>query len=445
MRRYVDWSHWVKTVPHDVSEKKALERELRRVQANAEEAARATTRHLARINHEMRTPLAALLSYADMMAARAVSDTERKEFAQGVRRSAEQLLALLTELVECSQDHAEQFDAGVVPRTLDKLARNVDATSVNAAVAGVGLVAGGGGSQTVLVVDDAPEMHEIIRTRLQLARVSLLHAHDASMGLALAREHLPDLVLLDLHMPGTGGLVLCRQLKEDPALNGVPVIVLTGATDLSTKVHAFEMGASDYVTKPFDAVELRARVRSALRIKRYQDLLASQAQIDALTGLWNRGYLDAQLAINIAVTQRQGSPVTLLLADLDDFKSLNDNYGHPFGDSVIQRVAEEFSEVSRESDVVCRYGGEEFAVILKDTSSAAAAGIAERLRLAVEKICLNGGHEHVRVTTSIGIAGSDQFEDCSTLTAEMLLSAADRALYRAKSRGRNRVEMSATR
>ncbi|MDN3522597.1 diguanylate cyclase [Halomonas ramblicola] len=296
-------------------------------------------------------------------------------------------------------------------------------------------------SQSVLVVDDSADIHRLVSARLRSEGVTLLHAHNAEEGLGLALQHLPDLILLDLEMPGTDGMALCRQIMEDPTLSGIPVIFLTGTIDVATKVQAFELGAVDYVTKPFDAFELKARVRSALRTKRYHDLLTTKAQIDALTGLWNRGYLDDRLAVELSAMARQGGPVSLIMLDIDHFKSINDTHGHPFGDLVIQRIAEVLGRASRDSDIACRYGGEEFAIILRNTATKGALVIAERLREEIAAMPLRQGRDELRVTASFGIAGSDQFDDPSQASPETLLTAADQALYGAKSNGRNRVEM----
>ncbi|MCA1771340.1 MAG: diguanylate cyclase [Halomonas sp.] len=294
--------------------------------------------------------------------------------------------------------------------------------------------------QSVLLIDDSPDIHHLVGARLRSERVNLLHAHDASEGFQLAASKQPDLILLDLDMPTTDGITLCRQLKAEHELSDIPVIFLTGTMDVQTKVLAFELGAVDYVTKPFDAVELKARVRSALRTKRYHDLLTTKAQIDALTGLWNRGYLNDRLAVEMSVLERKGLPVAVAMIDIDHFKPINDTYGHPFGDAVIQRIAGVLGNTSRDSDVVCRYGGEEFAIILRDTPSAGAMLVAERMRKAVETLQLTSGQTPVPLTVSIGIAGSDRVDDTATDSGKHLLEAADRALYRAKKAGRNRVE-----
>lgn len=295
-------------------------------------------------------------------------------------------------------------------------------------------------AQSVLIVDDSPDIHQLVSARLRSEGVTLLNAHDAIEGLQITRAQLPDLILLDLDMPHIDGMTLCRQLKEDPGLSPIPVIFLTGTLDVATKVQAFELGAVDYVTKPFDAIELKARVRAALRTKRYHDLLTTKAQIDALTGLWNRGYLNDQLAMEIASWQRSGLAFSLALVDIDHFKPINDTYGHPFGDRVIQGVAGALNRLSRNSDVVCRYGGEEFAIILRGSTSSGARVMAERMREEVEALSFMLGRQAVAVTVSIGVAGSDRFVETSAPSSDALLEAADRVLYQAKNKGRNRVE-----
>lgn len=293
-------------------------------------------------------------------------------------------------------------------------------------------------AQSVLLVDDSQDIHRLVGARLRSEQVQLLHAFDAAQGLALARENQPDLVLLDLDMPSADGMTVCAQLKADPELNPIPVIFLTGTLDVETKVRAFELGAADYVTKPFDAVELKARVRAALRTKRYHDLLTTKAQIDALTGLWNRGYLNDRLAAELATLHRSGTPVCLVLVDIDHFKSINDRYGHPFGDIVLQRLAEEFSRTSRPNTVVCRYGGEEFAILLSNTVQDDALEYARRLCREVDGLQLHYGSQVIGITASFGLAGSDRIAG-RPLDAQVLLRATDQALYRAKAAGRNRV------
>lgn len=293
-------------------------------------------------------------------------------------------------------------------------------------------------SQSVLLIDDSVDIHQIVPARLGSERLTIHHAYNAVDGLRDAKTHRPDLILLDLDMPGIDGLTLCAQLKTDMDLVAIPVIFLTGVLDVATKVKAFELGAVDYVTKPFDGIELKARVRAALRTKRYHDMLSNKAQIDALTGLWNRRYLDTHLSAELSALRQRKGALSLLMLDIDHFKHINDTYGHPVGDRVIQEVAEEIKQQSRKNDIVCRYGGEEFAVILKDTDSAEAIVIAERLRHQIFMHDFSDGRRKLRITVSIGVASSDQLGHDMVLPGP-IIEAADRTLYRAKTEGRNRI------
>lgn len=292
----------------------------------------------------------------------------------------------------------------------------------------------------VLAVDDSPEVLALLRARLKPEAIELVTAGSYAEGLALALELRPDLVLLDVEMPEHSGFDLCRRLKEEPSTANIPVIFLTGSSDIETKVHGFDLGASDYVTKPFHPAELRARVRAALRMKRAQDLLTLRAQIDALTGLHNRAYLDDLLEASIQRATYAGRPLSLVMLDLDHFKSLNDSYGHPFGDLVLQRVGDLLSRSTRPGDTACRYGGEEMTIVLADTDLVSARAVAERIRVALEEIELAPRGKRVSITASFGIA-----EALATVTpgedlrASVLIAAADAALYVAKSDGRNCV------
>jgi diguanylate cyclase (GGDEF)-like protein len=288
----------------------------------------------------------------------------------------------------------------------------------------------------VLVIDDSQDIHDLVGARLKSEGVSLRAALDAAEGLRAAAEHRPDLILLDLDLAGSSGIEVCRALKADPDLAVAPVIFLTGTVDVATKVQAFDAGAVDYITKPFDSVELKARVRSALRTKRLHDLLATRAQLDGLTGLWNRAYFDARLADEVAFAGRQGRPVALVLLDVDHFKRINDTHGHPFGDTVLRAVAEALTGELRRGEAACRYGGEEFGVILREADLAGAEAVAERLRRAVEGLALVNGTRPVPVTASFGVASGGPG---SMPAPAQLLAEADRTLYRAKQEGRNRV------
>lgn len=296
---------------------------------------------------------------------------------------------------------------------------------------------------TLLVIDDSPQTQELVAARLASERVTLRSALSAREGLALAFEQPPDVVLLDLDLPDMNGFGVCRELKTDTRTASVPVLFLTGTEDPAIKAAAFDLGAVDYVTKPFEASELRARVRSALRTKRYHDLLATRAQLDGLTGLWNRAYFDGRIVEELSAALRHERPLSLALLDLDHFKRLNDTHGHPFGDQVLQAVASALLKTLRTSDVACRYGGEELVVILRETPSSEAMAVADRIRTVISELTLITRGQRVQVTTSIGVATVEASPGRSRRSGDVqtstLVEAADEALYRAKRAGRNRV------
>jgi two-component system, cell cycle response regulator len=295
-------------------------------------------------------------------------------------------------------------------------------------------------SQTVLVIDDSPDIHRLLDVRLRPENLVLHHALDAQDGIDQAIRLVPDLVLLDVDMPLLTGFEVCRRIKDHSKLANVPIIFLTGATEVYTKVQGFDLGAIDYVTKPFEPAELRARVRAALRTKRYHDLLAARSNVDALTALWNRSYFNQRLGEEVAAARRYGRELALIMLDVDNFKQLNDSYGHPFGDQVLQRLGELLHTELRSTDAPCRYGGEEFGLILTETDAEGALITAERIRAAVGELVFRPKDRPTHITASLGIATSTLLS-ADKLDATHLVMAADDALYEAKKSGRNRACM----
>jgi two-component system, cell cycle response regulator len=292
--------------------------------------------------------------------------------------------------------------------------------------------------QSVLAIDDTQDIHDLLRVRLRSEGIDLFHANGAEEGIRRAKEVSPDLILLDIDMPKMNGFDVCRELKAHAPTASIPIIFLSAASDVMDKVAGFDLGAVDFVTKPFNTAELRARVRAALRTKRYQDMLEQRAQIDGLTGLWNRGYFNQRLADEVAAAKRYEREVSLVLVDLDFFKKLNDGHGHPFGDRVLQATGEVLASTVRATDAACRYGGEEFALILTETPSDGARICAERVRELLEKLNLISKGKPVPVTASLGFACASAIAK-DLLSPQTLLDAADGALYAAKQGGRNRV------
>jgi len=291
----------------------------------------------------------------------------------------------------------------------------------------------------VLVIDDSDSIHKLVIARLRPEGLEVIGEFDGERGIERAVADQPDVILLDIGLPNVDGFEVCRRLKEHPSTRNIPIIFLTGTADTESKVRGLDLGAVDYVTKPFDQVELRARVRAALRTKRLQDILEQQSFLDGLTGLWNRSYLDRRLESELNVARRYGRPLTLVLADVDHFKRVNDSLGHLFGDIVLQGIAEGLRAYARRSDIVARYGGEEFAILLTDTNLRSAVHVSERLRMSAEGRHFEARSEIVGVTASFGVACSEEIGP--TLTPEELIRAADQALYASKDAGRNCVHV----
>jgi len=285
----------------------------------------------------------------------------------------------------------------------------------------------------VLVIDDSPDLQALVRVRLAKEQVTVASAYDPTTGIKEARTIGPDLILLDVDMPGRDGFSVCAELKSHPETRDIPIIFLSGAASTSDKIRGLDLGAVDYIAKPFDAAELRARVRASLRTRELMNLLARKAMIDGLTGLWNRHYLDAQMTVELTASRRTGEPLACIMADVDHFKAINDKYGHGFGDEVLRRIAAVLSEQCRPHDIVCRYGGEEFAILLPATTAADASEVAERLRHAIEDLRFLYCERPVHVTCSFGVA------HLRTKVPPSILELADEALYSAKSSGRNCV------
>jgi len=288
----------------------------------------------------------------------------------------------------------------------------------------------------VLAIDDSELIHRLLETRLQGERLELHSARSSDDGLQKAKVLKPEVILLDIALDAMNGFELLEKFKDDPETRNIAVIFISGTNEPMDRVKGLDMGASDFITKPFDAFELKARVRSALRTQHLVKLLEQRAQLDGLTGLWNRRYFDQRMIQEISEAKRHSRPLSLVLCDIDRFKRLNDQFGHPFGDSVLERVAQTLSG-GRTSDITCRYGGEEFGLILASTNIESGYEVAERLRKAIESMVWTGNPDLI-VTASFGICDTENFGD--HITPKTMLKNADLALYKAKQLGRNRVE-----
>jgi two-component system, cell cycle response regulator len=296
----------------------------------------------------------------------------------------------------------------------------------------------------VLIVEDNNDIREMVSLMVGSMGYRTYTASTGKEGLIQLRAQVPDIVLLDLMMPEMDGFEFCRVIQADPTLP-TPHIIITSAKDaLEDKVKGLELGAADYLTKPFNLTELKARIKAGERIVRYQKMLKEQqalleqlAREDKLTGLCNRRHFEERAQEECLRAQRYHHSLSFLLGDLDHFKQINDRYGHAYGDTVLKQVGQTLLLHCRTSDVVARYGGEEFACLLFETDSEDAEKVAERLCAAVRELSFTHPSGPFRVTISFGVAS---LSDQQTQDLAELLEEADKALYSAKHKGRNRVE-----
>jgi diguanylate cyclase (GGDEF)-like protein len=297
------------------------------------------------------------------------------------------------------------------------------------------------GAGAVLVAEDSVPVRALLCAQLHERGYDVIEAADGEQALSRARDAHPDIVLLDIDMPRRDGYEVLAELKADPDLAALPVVFITGRTDAEDAVRGLDMGAHDYLRKPFEAEELGARVQAAMRTKRLQDdlrtlsgELARIANTDNLTGLANRRYLDEELSRLIARSERHGLPLSVLILDADRFKDVNDRHGHQAGDEALVALAARLSERLRAEDIVGRWGGEEFMVLAPDVDHGGAGTLAEALRARVAGRPIETSSGPLPVTVSVGWAFRRPGE-----SAADLLERADVGLYAAKRGGRNGV------
>ena len=247
------------------------------------------------------------------------------------------------------------------------------------------------------------------------------------------------LLISDWMMPDIDGLQLCKMIRAEPGLQYTYIILLTSLDSKGSYLEGMDAGADDFITKPFDEEQLAARLRVAERILALHEKLHIQATHDHVTGIWNRVAIMDHLKAELERARRQSTCMGVIMADLDHFKQVNDTYGHPVGDTVLQEAARRMHLALRPYDRIGRYGGEEFLITVPGCALSEAITVAERIRSSISTGPINSGLESIPMTVSLGIAigGNQMGEDAS-----MLIAAADEALYRAKKAGRNRIEFS---
>jgi two-component system, cell cycle response regulator len=304
-------------------------------------------------------------------------------------------------------------------------------------------VADTGRQGRVLLVDDRPASYERIAAMLGVEHAVEIEP-DPHQALFHAADGNHDLLIVSLGLENYDALRLCSQIRSLDRTRNLSILAITEPDNTARMLRGLEIGVNDYLLRPIDKNELLARVRTQVRKRRYTERLRDNVQMsiemaitDALTGLFNRRYMESHVGTLIEQAAARGKPLTTLVIDIDFFKAINDSHGHDAGDDVLRDFAMRIKRSIRGIDLACRYGGEEFVIVMPETDMAVAAMVAERLRrrIAAEPFAIAQGASQIPVTISIGIAALRGKED----TAASLLKRADQALYRAKRDGRNRV------
>ena len=289
-------------------------------------------------------------------------------------------------------------------------------------------------SQTeILIVDDTVENIKLLTQLLDAEGYKVKGAASGSAALRICKKKQPDLILLDIMMPGMDGYEVCSQLKADPLTANIPIIFLSALDNVQDKVRAFQVGGVDYIQKPFEVMEVIARVKNHSQIVSLQRKLIERnrelkklAETDTLTGLLNRRKMDA-------LGESQSDKYAIILFDIDDFKKVNDSQGHHVGDQVLVSIARHTMELLEGTGYAARWGGEEFIILLPQSRKQQASVLANSLLQSIRE------SEDTQVTASMGVAESYNGKHFSEIVKE-----ADLAMYQAKANGKNRVVVSAS-
>jgi len=296
-----------------------------------------------------------------------------------------------------------------------------------------------GKRQRVLIVDDTIVNIQILGEALG-GDYEVLVATNGKDALELAQSQSPDIILLDVIMPDMDGYEVCSHLKSDPLTKAIPIIFITTMNEEESEARGLEIGAIDYIAKPFSLPIVKARVRNHLELKAYRDHLERISMIDGLTGICNRRCFEEYLDQEWRRATRSFNLISLVMMDIDFFKLFNDHYGHIEGDKCLKMVAQALAEsLQRPADMVARYGGEEFVAVLPETDVSGALFVVRRLREGVNSLGIPHAYSSAasHVTISCGVA---TMLPCKDLSKEDLLKQADELLYEAKQSGRNQIK-----
>jgi two-component system, cell cycle response regulator len=298
----------------------------------------------------------------------------------------------------------------------------------------------------VLIAEDDPVSRLLLERSLSRAGYVVTSAENGREALEFLNRTFFPLVITDWMMPEMNGMQLCQEIRRAKFPGYVYIVLLTSLDSKDDMIHGLEAGADDYLTKPFLPAELIARLNTGRRIvtlerslRQANDEIRILLVTDPLTGVFNRGYINSHLPVEVKRARRYGRALSIIMCDIDHFKRINDTYGHQAGDAVLQQFVTGLKRFVRTNvDWVARYGGEEFLIVLPETGLAGATSAAERLRQHTEQLAISFQNQDIHITASFGVAGYDTPPD-TELPAETLIADADSGLYRAKKAGRNRV------
>lgn len=292
----------------------------------------------------------------------------------------------------------------------------------------------------ILIVDDEKVNIDVLVGLLKPYYRTIVAKSGEQAFQRLENPSLPDLILLDIMMPGLDGYEVCRKFKNNPATRHIPVIFITSKTDEQDEALGFKVGAVDYITKPFSPLIVWARVKTHIELKRRGDMLERLAGLDGLTGIANRRSFDRFLDEEWRRSLRKGHDISILMLDIDFFKNYNDHYGHPQGDECLKQVAGVIAQaMPRAGDFAARYGGEEFACVLPETDREGALAVAERILHRVRELKIPHAQSKVEPYLTVSIGAATVMAPKVDARAAELVAMGDQALYRAKEEGRNKA------
>lgn len=296
------------------------------------------------------------------------------------------------------------------------------------------------GPLTVLVIEDHPDQRDLLAIVLQREGYRVVTAANGLEALEKLEHENVQIALSDIMMPKMDGFELINRIRNNPALRNIYLILITARIQEGDRVRGLDLGADDYITKPFSFSELLARVRVGSRVVQYQQHLEYQTQVDSLTGLFNRRAFEKKVQEEFERATRYHNPLALMILDIDNFKTINDTYGHHGGDAALVKISETLRQKTRQSDFPSRYGGEEFVLVLPETDQDSALQVAGKIHEEIRSCTFGTPERPFALTVSIGLAStsSKHYSDW-----RQMLDDADQALYVAKNSGKDRVEVAA--